>query len=36
VVANAAIVPSGVNSAISIFVSDTTEVIVDFNGYFAP
>ena len=36
VVANAAIVPAGTNGSISIFVSDTTHVIVDINGYFAP
>ena len=32
--ANAAIVPSG-NNAISIFSTDTTDVILDINGYFA-
>ena len=36
VVANAAIVPAGANGSISIFVSNTTDVIVDINGYFAP
>ena len=34
VVANAALVPAGTNGAISVFVSDTTDVIVDINGYF--
>ncbi|HUA62739.1 MAG TPA: BACON domain-containing protein, partial [Verrucomicrobiae bacterium] len=34
VVANAAIVPAGSNGAISVFVSDTTHVIIDINGYF--
>ena len=36
VVANAAIVPAGTNGAISVFVSNSTHVIVDINGYFAP
>ena len=36
VIANAAIVPAGAGGAISIYVSDTTHVIVDINGYFAP
>ncbi len=31
---NAAIVPAGTNGAISIFVSDTTHVVIDINGYF--
>ena len=35
-VANAAIVPAGTNGAMSVFVTDNTEVIVDINGYFAP
>ncbi len=35
-VANAAIVPAGTNGAISIFVTDDTDVIIDINGYFAP
>ena len=34
--ANAAIVPAGTNGAVSIYVTDTTNVIVDVNGYFAP
>jgi sugar lactone lactonase YvrE len=34
VVANAAIVPAGTNGAISMFVSDQTDVILDINGYF--
>ena len=33
--ANAAIVPSGSN-AVSVYVSDTTDVILDIDGYFAP
>ena len=36
VVANAALVPAGANGAISVYVSDTTDVIVDINGYFVP
>ena len=35
VLANAAIVPAGDNGAISVFVSNTTDVIIDINGYFA-
>ncbi len=35
IVANAAIVPSGANGAISVFASDATDVIIDINGYFA-
>jgi hypothetical protein len=34
-VANAAIVPAGTNGAISIDVTDTTDVLFDINGYFA-
>ena len=36
VVANAAIVQAGVNGAISIFVTDLSDVFFDVNGYFAP
>ena len=36
VVANAAIVPAGTNGAVSVYVSDTSDVIIDINGYFAP
>lgn len=36
IVANAAIVPAGTGGAISVFVSDPADVIVDINGYFAP
>ena len=36
VLANAAIVPAGTNGAINVFVSNTTDVIIDINGYFAP
>lgn len=36
VVANAAIVPAGTNGAMSVFVTDATDVVLDINGYFAP
>jgi len=36
IVANAAIVPAGTNGSISVFVSNTTDVVIDINGYFAP
>jgi len=36
VVANAALVPAGSNGSVSVFVSNTSNVIVDVNGYFAP
>ncbi len=36
VVANAAIVPSGTNGAINVFVTNPTDLIIDANGYFAP
>jgi hypothetical protein len=35
-VANAAIVPAGANGAISVFVTDQTDLILDINGYFGP
>jgi hypothetical protein len=31
---NAAIVPAGSNGAISVFATDTTDVVLDINGYF--
>ena len=34
--ANAAIVPAGTGGGVSIFVTDTTDVILDVNGYFVP
>ncbi len=34
--ANAAIVPAGAGGAIRLFVTNTTNVIIDINGYFAP
>jgi hypothetical protein len=36
VVANAAIVAAGSGGAISIYVTDATDVLVDVNGYFGP
>ncbi len=34
--ANAAIVPKGANGAVSVYATDTTDVILDIDGYFAP
>jgi YVTN family beta-propeller protein len=34
--ANAAIVPAGYQGAVSVYVTQTTNVILDINGYFAP
>ncbi len=34
--ANAAIVPAGASQAVSVYVSDTTNVVLDIDGYFAP
>ena len=36
VLANAAIVPAGANGAISVFVNNSTDMLFDINGYFAP
>jgi Right handed beta helix region len=36
VVANAAIVPAGTNGAVDVFAYDSTDLIIDSNGYFAP
>ena len=36
VTANAAIVPAGTGGAISVFTSDSTDLLIDINGYFAP
>jgi hypothetical protein len=35
VLANAAIVPAGTNGEIAVYVSNTTDLIIDINGYFA-
>ena len=34
--ANAAIVPAGTSGAVSVYVTNTTDVILDIDGYFAP
>jgi len=34
--ANAAIVPAGASGAVSVYVSNTSDVILDIDGYFAP
>ncbi len=34
--ADAAIVPAGTNGGVSVYVTQTTNVILDINGYFAP
>ena len=34
--ANAAIVPAGASRAVSVYASDTTDVVLDIDGYFAP
>lgn len=34
--ANAAIVPAGVNGAISVFATNTTDFVLDIDGYFVP
>jgi hypothetical protein len=36
IVANAAIVPAGTDGSIDVYVTNTTDVIVDTNGYFGP
>jgi hypothetical protein len=36
ILANAAIVPSGTNGNVTVFVTNRTHVILDINGYFAP
>jgi hypothetical protein len=34
--ANAAIVPAGAGGAVSVYVTDTTNVVLDISGYFVP
>ena len=36
IVANAALVPAGTAGAISVFVTDNTDLVIDIDGYFAP
>ena len=33
--ANAAIVPAGANASVNVFASNTTDVVLDIDGYFA-
>jgi endosialidase-like protein len=35
VIANAAIVPAGINGAVDVFASQDTNIIIDINGYYA-
>jgi hypothetical protein len=35
VAANAAIVPAGTDGSINVFVTDTTDLVIDTSGYFA-
>ena len=34
--ANAAVVPAGAGGAVSVYVSDTTDMVIDIDGYFQP
>jgi hypothetical protein len=36
VTANGAIVPSGTNGSVSVFVTNDSDLVIDINGYFAP
>jgi uncharacterized repeat protein (TIGR01451 family) len=36
ITSNAAIVPAGVSGGITVYATNTTDLIVDINGYFAP
>ena len=36
VLANAVVVPAGVGGAVDVFTTDTTDLVIDINGYFAP
>jgi hypothetical protein len=36
IVANAAIVPAGTDGSIDVYVTNTTDVVIDTNGYFGP
>jgi len=36
VTANAAIVPAGTNGDVSVFVTNSSDLVIDVNGYFAP
>ena len=34
--ANAAIVPAGINAGVNVYVTNTTDVVMDIDGFFAP
>jgi hypothetical protein len=36
ITSNAAIVPGGINGAISAYATNATDLVLDVNGYFAP
>src|SRR5262249_20350633 len=36
VIANAAIVPAGINGSVDVYASQNTDLIIDINGYYAP
>ena len=36
ITANAAVVPAGTRGSINVFVTDSTDLVIDINGYFAP
>src|SRR6267142_1160282 len=36
ITANAAIVPAGANGSIDVFVTNSSDLVIDVNGYFAP
>jgi hypothetical protein len=36
VIANAAIVPAGTGGAVDVYASESTNIIIDINGYYAP
>jgi hypothetical protein len=36
VTANAAIVPAGLSGSVAVFVTNTSDLVIDINGYFAP
>jgi hypothetical protein len=36
VVANAAIIPAGMDGSVNVFASNNTDLVIDINGYYAP
>jgi hypothetical protein len=36
VTANAVVVPAGTSGAVNVFTTDSTDLVIDINGYFAP